>query len=91
MLYLRQSSLGSIRANDRSIHTWRKDNIMNKDQMQGTWEQIKGRAKLAWAELTDDDFLKAEGSTQKLYGLIQKRYGDTMENIAARLEAAKLE
>jgi uncharacterized protein YjbJ (UPF0337 family) len=29
---------------------------MNKEQAAGKWNQIKGRAKKAWAELTDDDF-----------------------------------
>jgi uncharacterized protein YjbJ (UPF0337 family) len=59
---------------------------MNEDQIKGTWDQIKGRAKRAWGELTDDDFKKAEGSIDKLHGLIQKRFGDTREAIKAKLE-----
>jgi uncharacterized protein YjbJ (UPF0337 family) len=39
---------------------------MNQDQAGGKWDQIKGRAKKAWGELTDDDFKKAEGSMDKL-------------------------
>ncbi|MBI9076003.1 MAG: CsbD family protein [Desulfatibacillum sp.] len=59
---------------------------MNKDQVKGAWEQIKGRAKQAWGDLTDDDFLKAEGSEDKLYGVIQKKFGDTKEAIKAKLD-----
>lgn len=59
---------------------------MNQDQVKGTWDQIKGRAKQAWAGLTDDDFLKAEGSVDKLYGVIQKKFGDTKEAIKAKLD-----
>lgn len=58
---------------------------MNQDQVEGKWEQIKGRAKKAWAELTDDDILKAEGSSDKLYGVIQEKFGDTREAIKAKL------
>jgi uncharacterized protein YjbJ (UPF0337 family) len=63
---------------------------MNKDQAQGKWEQVKGKAKKAWAELTEDDFLKAEGSADKLYGVIQERFGDTKDAIKAKLDKIHL-
>ena len=63
---------------------------MNKDQVNGQWEMLKGKAKKAWAELTDDDFLKSEGSSDKLYGLIQSRFGDTKESIMAKLDKITL-
>ena len=63
---------------------------MNQDQAQGKWEQIKGRAKKAWGELTDDDFKKAEGSIDKLYGVIQERFGDTRKAIQAKLDKLHL-
>jgi uncharacterized protein YjbJ (UPF0337 family) len=59
---------------------------MNKDQLAGRWEQIKGSAKTIWGELTDDDFLKAEGSLDKLYGVIQQKVGDTKETIREKLD-----
>jgi uncharacterized protein YjbJ (UPF0337 family) len=59
---------------------------MNHDQVAGKWEQFKGRAKKAWGELTDDDFKKADGSADKLYGIIQERFGDTKEKIKAKLD-----
>jgi uncharacterized protein YjbJ (UPF0337 family) len=34
---------------------------MNQDQVEGKWDQIRGRAKKAWGEFTDDDFNKIEG------------------------------
>jgi uncharacterized protein YjbJ (UPF0337 family) len=60
---------------------------MNNDQIEGRWEQLRGRAKKAWAELTDDDFLRAEGSVDKLYGVIQEKVGDSQENVKKRLVA----
>jgi uncharacterized protein YjbJ (UPF0337 family) len=63
---------------------------MNRDQVQGTWDQVKGKAKRVWGELTDDDFLKAEGSAEKLYGIIQERFGDAKEVIKKKLDAVSL-
>jgi uncharacterized protein YjbJ (UPF0337 family) len=58
---------------------------MNKDQTGGAWEALKGKAKGIWGELTEDDFLKAEGSMDKLYGTIQSKFGDTKEKIQEKL------
>ena len=58
---------------------------MNKDQALGKWDQIQGRAKKAWGELTDDDFTKAEGSIDKLSGIIQEKFGDTKDAIQKKL------
>ncbi|ADO71680.1 CsbD family protein [Stigmatella aurantiaca] len=63
---------------------------MNQDQVNGVWEQFRGKAKQVWGELTDDDFMKAEGSTDRLYGIIQQRFGDTKEAIKAKLDKLKL-
>ncbi len=63
---------------------------MNQDQAKGKWDQIKGMAKQAWGGLTDDDFIKAEGSADKLYGVIQEKFGDTKEAIKAKLDRLHL-
>jgi uncharacterized protein YjbJ (UPF0337 family) len=62
---------------------------MNKDQMDGAWEQVKGKAKRVWGELTDDDFKKADGSTDKLFGIIQQKFGDTKESIKKKIDALR--
>lgn len=59
---------------------------MNQDQANGAWDVVKGKAKRIWGELTDDDFLKSEGSVDKLYGRIQERFGDTKEAIRRKLD-----
>jgi uncharacterized protein YjbJ (UPF0337 family) len=59
---------------------------MNEDQVKGKWAQIKRKAKKAWAEFTDDDFQKAEGSEDKVQGVIQEKIGDSKEVIEANLD-----
>jgi uncharacterized protein YjbJ (UPF0337 family) len=63
---------------------------MNEDQIKGQWEQIKGKAKSVWGELTDNDFLKADGSADKLFGIIQTRFGDTKEAIKSKIDKVNL-
>lgn len=62
----------------------------NKDQVNGQWEQLKGKAKRVWGELTDDDLLKAEGSVDKLYGIIAERFGDNKAAIQKKLDNVSL-
>jgi uncharacterized protein YjbJ (UPF0337 family) len=64
--------------------------MLNQDQVKGQWEQIKGKAKRVWGELTDDDVLKAEGSVDKLYGIITERFGDTKQSIQKKLDDVSL-
>ncbi len=63
---------------------------MNRDQVEGKWEQMKGRAKKAWGELTDDDIQKADGSADKLYGIIQEKFGDAKEAIQKKLDSVHM-
>jgi uncharacterized protein YjbJ (UPF0337 family) len=73
-----------LRDTDRDNRASRREPPMNHNQVAGKWSQIKGQAKETWGELTDDDFAKAEGSVEKLYGVIQERFGDTTEAIQSK-------
>jgi uncharacterized protein YjbJ (UPF0337 family) len=64
---------------------------MNQDQAKGKWDQIKGKAKQAWGVLTEDDFKKAGGSVEKLYGVIREKVGDTKEAIRKKLHGLHTE
>ena len=48
---------------------------MNKDILSGYWKQIRGEAKKAWGQLTDDEFDQIDGNRDKLVGKLQERYG----------------
>lgn len=48
---------------------------MNTDILQGKWNQVKGSIKEAFGKLTDDDMTQIEGSTDRMVGILQERYG----------------
>ena len=48
---------------------------MNKDIIQGKWNEIKGRVKQQWGKLTDDELAQLKGTQEELSGLIQEKYG----------------
>lgn len=54
---------------------------MNKEQLQGKLEQLKGEMKKRWGQLTDDDITEARGDMQKLMGRIRERSGEKQEEI----------
>lgn len=58
---------------------------MNKDQMMGRSERFKARLKQEWGRLTDDEMVEAEGNMDELAARIREKYGDTREEIAARI------
>jgi uncharacterized protein YjbJ (UPF0337 family) len=62
---------------------------MNKDIFEGTWEQLKGRIKKFWGELTDNDLKQIEGNQQEILGKLQERYGYTKEEAKKAIEDFK--
>ena len=59
---------------------------MNKFQIKGNWNEIKGKLKQKYAQLTDDDLTFAEGKEEELLGRLQKRLGKTDEEIRREIE-----
>lgn len=52
---------------------------MNGDTLKGQWNQVKGKVKQQWGQLTDDDLLTIEGNRDQLIGTLQERYGKTRD------------
>ena len=50
-------------------------------KLKGNWNELKGKAKQKYAELTDDDLTYEEGKDDELIGRIQKRIGQTKEQV----------
>ncbi len=54
---------------------------MTKLEMKGSWNEIKGKLKQKYADLTDDDLTFAEGKDDELLGRLQKKLGRTKEDL----------
>lgn len=60
---------------------------MNAQTLKGNWNELKGKLKQKYADLTDDDLLYAEGKEDELYGKLQQRLGKTREEIQKELDS----
>ena len=54
-------------------------------RVEGKWDQMKGRIKEAWGDLTDDDLNKTEGKVDRLVGTIKEKTGETADKIEEKL------
>lgn len=61
---------------------------MNKLEMKGNWNVAKGKLKQKWANLTDDDLRFEEGKDDEMIGRIQRRTGQTREQVEKALDEA---
>jgi uncharacterized protein YjbJ (UPF0337 family) len=59
--------------------TAHKGGLVNKDLIAGEWNQIKGKIKETWGELTDDDITRISGVRDQLIGKLQETYGYARE------------
>jgi len=59
---------------------------MNQDEMKGKGEQVKGKAKKAWADLTDDERLHAEGEADETRGEARDTVGRARRKVGEAIE-----
>lgn len=48
---------------------------MNKDILKGKMQEIRGSVKERWGKLTENDLSENEGKSEKLLGILRKKYG----------------
>lgn len=58
-----------------------------KDKLKGNWNQLKGKVKQAYGDLTDDDLTYAEGKEDELLGKIQEKTGKTKEQVKSWIDS----
>lgn len=58
-----------------------------KLKLNGTWNEVKGKIKQKYADLTDDDLLFEEGKEDELLGRLQKKTGETKEKVKEWIES----
>ena len=59
---------------------------MNKLQMKGSWNELKGKLKQQYGSLTDNDLVFSEGKEDELLGRLQKKLGKSKDEVREMIE-----
>ena len=59
---------------------------MSTLQLKGSWNELKGKLKQQFANLTDDDLAFAEGKEDGLLGRLQRKLGKTKDEVRQMIE-----
>jgi uncharacterized protein YjbJ (UPF0337 family) len=54
---------------------------MNTQEIEGNWNEQKGKLKQKFADLTDNDSMLLDGKKDELYGRLQVKLGKTEEEL----------
>ena len=60
---------------------------MTKLLFKGSWNEVKGKLKQRYGQLTDHDLTFAEGKDDELLGRLEKRLGKTKEELRMEIES----
>ncbi len=60
--------------------------MTNQQILEGAWNEIKGKIRQKWGQLTDDDLPQIRGETEQIVGAIQRRTGEARETIERYLQ-----
>jgi uncharacterized protein YjbJ (UPF0337 family) len=62
--------------------------MVNQQTLSGNWNDIKGKIRKKWGQLTNDDVQVFNGNVDQLIGMIQQKTGDARNNVEKFLEEA---
>lgn len=54
---------------------------MDKLQIKGGWNEMKGKIKKAYGDLTDDDLVYEEGKDDEMLGKLQQKTGKSRDEL----------
>ncbi|MFO7923185.1 MAG: CsbD family protein [Bacteroidales bacterium] len=60
---------------------------MDKLEFKGSWNEIKGKLKQKYAELSEDDLTYAEGLEDQLLGNLQKKLGKSRDELIKEIKS----
>lgn len=60
--------------------------MTNEQMIEGDWNEIKGKLRQKWGQLTDDDLPKLRGELDQIIGIIQRKTGEGREAIERYVE-----
>jgi uncharacterized protein YjbJ (UPF0337 family) len=60
--------------------------MKNRDELEGQKEQVKGRVKQAWGDVTNDERLHDEGVADEAAGDVQEGFGRARRKVGEAIE-----
>ena len=60
---------------------------MDKLELKGKWNQVKGKLKEKYGDLTDDDLTYEEGKEDQLVGKLQEKLGKTRDEVVKEIRS----
>jgi uncharacterized protein YjbJ (UPF0337 family) len=60
--------------------------MTTKLQVRGSWNEVKGKLKQKYGQLTDDDLSFTEGKEDEMLGRLQRKLGRSKEELRAEIE-----
>ena len=60
--------------------------MKNKDELDGQAEQVKGRVKQAWGDVTNNERLRDEGVADEAAGEVQEGFGKARRKVGEAIE-----
>ena len=60
---------------------------MDKLQVKGKWNQVKGKLKERYGDLSDDDLTYQEGKEEQLLGRLQEKTGKSRDQLVKEINS----
>ena len=60
---------------------------MDKLEIKGNWNELKGKIRQKYGNLTDDDLFYAEGKEDELLGKLQKKVGKSRQEVIKEINS----
>jgi uncharacterized protein YjbJ (UPF0337 family) len=62
--------------------------MLSQQALEGNWNEIKGKVREKWGQISDDDLEMLKGKGEQLVGAIQRRTGEARDKIERFLDQA---
>jgi uncharacterized protein YjbJ (UPF0337 family) len=62
--------------------------MITRQELEGQWNEVKGKIQKRWGDLTDDELQRVKGNTNELVGVIQQRTGESRRAVEEFLSEA---
>lgn len=55
--------------------------MLTREELQGTWTQLKGQIRERWGQITDDELQQVHGDGEQLMGFLQRKTGQSRQEL----------